>query len=91
MNSNFECNGMKVKVVSRVYMWERQGAVRANVANTNSDTGRVFPNGGQRLPREDGKGAFWSGDWRLGMAEERVAMAEKRLAAAERRVRELEK
>ncbi len=26
---------------------------------------------------------FWSGDWRLGMAEERVTLAEKRLAAAE--------
>ncbi len=27
--------------------------------------------------------AFWMGDWRLGIAEERVAMAEERLARAE--------
>ncbi len=26
---------------------------------------------------------FWSGDWRLGIAEERVMLAEKRLVAAE--------
>ena len=37
--------------------------------------------GQQHISAEDTQ--FWTGDWRLGIAEERVAMAEERLARAQ--------
>ena len=42
------------------------------------------PLAGCPLPLDEGR--FWTGDWRLGMAEERVALAEKRVALAEQQL-----